>query len=397
MKTNRMKRMAAFVLAGSLLLSGMIGGKEADIAFAEGETPPVETTVSQDAAATTTVEKQLPSGIGIALMEGEAVDIDVEVGTTNVIPITMEQKGYLNLIRTDESEEQVKIAVVSTDRSESYVDEMVDADDETGACALTAGDYLVAISGDAAVTITLKAQYSAGVTLSIGRTNKLALMKHDSSSRFYAQFQAQKTGYLEVENKTRSKVSIGLTDLNKKSLSPAASLSGYSSKNHKDGKTKTGYGVIKGKTYLLYVKAASSVKTVSLATTIKNYNSIGGRSFKGAKTLKRGKKVYATLGAGEKASYFQFKKSSYGSRSITIKSLKNQGKLTMRLYYKEVSGKKKGKILPVKVGGSHKGFTNKAEYQSTFKIPANWPNRTYYIKVYNSSKTASGSYQMTLR
>ena len=63
MKTNRMKRMAAFVLAGSLLLSGMIGGKEADIAFAEGETTPVETTVSQDAAATTTVEKQLPSGI----------------------------------------------------------------------------------------------------------------------------------------------------------------------------------------------------------------------------------------------------------------------------------------------------------------------------------------------
>lgn len=397
MKTNRMKRMAAFVLAGSLLLSGMIGGKEADTAFAEGEAAPAETTVSQDATATTTVEKQLPSGIGIALMEGEAVDIDVEAGVTSVIPITMEQKGYLNLMRTDEAEEQVQIALVSTDHNDSYMEETVDAEDETGACALTAGDYLVTISGDTAVTITLKAQYSAGVTLSIGKTNKLALMKHSSSSRFYAQFKAQKTGYLEVENKTKSKVSIGLTDLNKKSLSPTASLSGYSSKNHKAGKTKTGYGVVKGKTYLLYVKAASSVKTVSLATSIKNYSTVGGRSLKTAKSLKRGKKVYATLGAGEKASYFQFKKSSYGSRSITIKSLKNQGKLTMRLYYKEVSGKNKGKILPVKVGGAHKGFTNKAEYQSTFKLPANWPNRTYYIKVYNSSKTSSGSYQMTLR
>lgn len=397
------KKVISSWLVVVLLMVSIVSGCPVSMTVAQAET-----TASADADASTEV---LPTGVGVALMEGEEVTVSFAKTTSVYIPVTMNKAGYLNVRRLDQSEEgadvldDITVAVLSgksfglASGEALLVEEKVSEMDETGAFFLASGAYYIKVTGALGTESVLRAVYSAGLVIDIGKTSKVSLGSHKAGKKFYMQFTASKTGYLSVENMTGSKVSVGLATEAKKGLSKTKSLSAYSSKNHKDGKTQTGYGVIKGKTYLLFVQAASSVKKASLKTSIKSYASVGGKSFASAKTLSKGKAVAATMGAGEAASYFKFKKSSYGRKYLMMDTsdLKNQGSISMKLYFKEVSGPKKGKILPVKVNGRHVGYTIKGEYKKRLNIPANWPNVTYYVKVSRGGASDSGSYKVTIK
>lgn len=396
------KKIISGLLAMLLVISTMPGF------FVSVTVAKAEETVSANAAASTEL---LPTGVGVAMMEGEEITVSFAKTSCVYIPITLDNAGYLNVYRSDKSAEDadilddITVSVISGNTFGSasgeavLVEEKVSEMDETGAFYMSAGAYYIKVTGVLGTESLLRAAYSTGLVIDIGKTSKVALGNHKASKKFYMQFTASKTGYLGIENMTGSKVSVGLATETKKSLSKKKSLSAYSSKNHKDGKTQTGYGVIKGKTYLLYVQAAASVKKASLKTSIKSYNSVGGKSFARAKTLSKGKAVAATMGAGEAASYFKFKKSSYGRKYLTMDTskLKNQGSINMKLYFKEVSGPKKGKILPVKVNGRQVGYTIKGEYKKRLNIPANWPNVTYYVKVSRTGASDSGSYKVTIK
>ncbi len=358
---------------------------------------------TQGAAATTeapvnAVEKTLGSGVGVALMNGEEIDIDMDSATVVYIPVHVSMDGYMTILREDESDSQAKLSMLSEDKKKYICEEdTVEADDDTGAFAVKKGSYFIKVSGEQNATYTLTVDLKAGIELTFGKKKSLVLGKHSSSKWFYMQFKAGKTGYLNVENRSSSKISVGICSTNKKSLSKSTSLLAYSKKNKKDGKIDAGYGIVKGKSYLLKVKAKSSVKKITIKTTVKGYSSVGSKKLQKASAISKGKTVYAALGAGEGSSYFRFSKTSRSRMTLTVNTLKNQGKLKLSLYYKEVSGRNKGKILPVKVGGKQIGWTQGSERENKLDIPSDWPNVTYYIKVSPQSKEASGGYRIKIK
>jgi hypothetical protein len=194
-------------------------------------------------------------------------------------------------------------------------------------------------------------------------------------------------------------VTVSICNADKKALSSGKKLTKYSKKNHDDNKTLTGYGVIRGKTYLLCLTAAKSVKKVTLKTALKSsYSSVGGKSYAKAQKLSS-KKIYATLGAGEGKSYYTFQKTSYSSKRLYIvtKDMSNQGKIKMQLYYKEVTGPNKGKILPVKTGNGAVTGSIKAETSYFYRIRSNWPKVTYYVVISGADAKSSGGYQIYLK
>ncbi len=343
-------------------------------------------------------EKTLGSGVGVALMNGEEIDINMDSATAIYIPVSVSMNGYMTILREDESTSQAKLSMLSEDKK-SYIceEETVAAGDDTGAFAVKKGSYFIKVSGEQNAAYTLTVDLKAGIELTLGKKKSLVLGKHSSSKWFYMQFKAGKTGYLNVENRSSSKISVGICSTNKKSLSKSTSLSAYSKKNKKDGKIDAGYGIVKGKSYLLKVKAKSSVKKITIKTTVKGYSSVGSKKLQNASAISKKKTVYATLGAGEKSSYFRFSKTSRRRMTLTVNTLKNQGKLKLSLYYKEISGKNKGKILPVKVGGKQIGWTQGSERENRLDIPSDWPNVTYYIKVSPQSKDASGGYRIKIK
>lgn len=403
MRTSRVKkRIMAFAvaMAMSLGLAVPLGGVTTQplIKSSAEETTTVATPEAETTTQAVAESVTMGTGFGVAIMAGENMTVSFGSASTVYIPIVVSEKGYLTIERKDESTDDIQISVLEKNKSTEVLKaEKVGGSEDTGAFAISAGDYYICVTGELGTDCVITAQMAAGVSMKIGKKTSLVLGKHSSSTKFYMQFAPAKTGYLELENVAGSKVSVSLCSSGKKAVSGTKTLSAYSSKNHKDGKTITGYGVIKNKTYLLCVKAASSVKKVSFKTSLKSYSSVGGSSFSKAKTLSVNKRVYATLGAGSKPSYFKFQKSSYSRKNVTVKTLRNQGKLRVRLYYKEVKGKKKGKILPVKVNGKQIGWTQSSEYQKTLKIPSNWPKVTYYLQISNENSKSTGSYQVIVK
>ncbi len=403
----KMKKVLAFALCYTLI-AGLVpygaNADEAGSANASSDASAEATTAASGDATTETAttedasseanEKVLGAGIGYALLDGESLDIDFAAAGAYYIPITFAEKGYLTVERTDASKDAVvNVSILNVSKDAISAGDTLEASDSTEQIELKAGTYYIKLTSETPAVITVKASYAAGLIFKTGRKNKYSLGKHKASTAFYLQYKATKTGYFSIENMIKNKINVTLLSDSKKAYTKVISIAAYSSKNHKNKKNIAGFGVIKGNVYIVKVTAPKSVKKLTLKGAIKAYSTLGGTAL-GNKAMKlKNKKTYKAtlepLAKSGKARYYTFKKTS--SKDITIhvstKGLKNQGSMKFYLYYKEAVGAKKGKILPVKIGGKHFGFSQKADKLSDMKIPSNWPNRTYYLKVYNTSKS----------
>ena len=356
------------------------------------------TAASADAATQAATEIIKETGFGYALMNGEKMQLDFAGASVVYIPVTVEQNGYMSLVRTDDNSEEIGVSVWDKDRKKEIVtEEMVEGGGSAGAFAIASGSYYIRLEATEELDCEIKCNMTTGIVMEPGVNQSLVLEKHTAKTKYYMEVEAAKTGLLTLENKGNSKVTVSLCSESKEALSAKKSIEKYTKKNKKANKNSTCYGVKAGEKYLICVSAAASVKKVTLQYTIKEYSSLGGSKYSSATALSKGKNINGTKYAGSAASYYQFKKSSYGRKSLTLKTYRNQGKLTLRLYYKEIKGKNKGKILPVKVNGKQIGWSQKGEMRNILKIPANWPNVTYYVRIANESKTASGSFQLNVK
>ncbi|MCR4716289.1 MAG: hypothetical protein K5656_03820, partial [Lachnospiraceae bacterium] len=344
---------------------------------------------SANASGEPLVETTLGSGLGVALLDGESLELDFSVADVYYVPVQFTGAGYISVSRTDKVKAKMNVSLLNAEKTSSSFDETIAKKESTEQFAVKATDYYLKLSSTSNSKLIIACKFNKGLLFSVG-TNKYNLGIHKASKAFYLEYTAKKTGYFAVENMTAKKVSIVLCNSSKKAYVKTISLAAYSSKNHKDKKTIAGFGVKKGVTYLIKLKTAKNVKKVSLKGSLTAYTTVGGKSFKKAKSLASKTTYKATLNPDSKPEYYTFKKTTMGTDldiTVSTKGLKNQGTIKVYLYYKETLGKNKGKILPVKINGKHFGFTEKADYTNYMKIPYNWPNRTYYLKVSNSSKS----------
>ena len=331
-------------------------------------------------------------------MNGEVMALSFATATTIYIPVTVENAGYMKIVRNDVSSETVTVSVLEEDKkTELVAPAKIESLEDTGAFAVGKGSYFIKVEGTKGEECEISLKMTTGVEMKQGKNTSLVLEDHTAKTKYYLELQAEKTGLMTLENRGSAKVSVTLCDENKTVLSGKKALQKYSKKNQKDKKNSTSYGVQKGNHYLVCVSAAASVKKVTLKYSIKGYASVGGNSFANAKTLKSGKTVSGTMAAKSGASYYKFTKSSYSQKRVELKTMRNQGKMKITLYYKEVKGKKKGSILPVKVNKKQIGWTQKGELKNTLKIPGNWPKVTYYLKITNVDAKSNGCYQLKVK
>lgn len=355
---------------------------------------PIPSAVAADATTMTDSE-------GAMFLDGEEVPLSFADSTKQILPISLTDTSYISITRTDSAAGALSAQIKS--RASSIIVPDVTyplaKDAPTDVIKLDAGEYYIVFEGVAGITCSVKSETTLGYPLTVGETVSADL---DSETVYYYQFVAEQNGYLSVENTTKAtKLSAKLVALDKTNLSKNNSLSKYSSSNHKKLKTLAGFGVMQGKEYLLAIQAERECEHVTFKTSMKYskkyYKTVGGVSYETAKTIKKGKTYYCTNAAGENPCYYTFKKKSYAKNMfLKTSTLKNQGSVKMLLFYKEVKGAKKGQILPVKVGGKQIGYSVKSEYKKSLKIPANWPNVTYYAVFKRSNGTASGSYKLKL-
>lgn len=338
---------------------------------------------------------------GMMFLDGEEVSLSFVESNQKILPISLTDTSYISMTRTDGTSGTLTAKIKSATSTIAVPDVTytLTKDVSSEVIELEAGEYLIVFEGTLGETCSVKSETTLGLPLEIGEK---VTANMDADTVYYYQFTANQSGYLSVENTTKAiKLSVKLVAADKTELSKNNGLSKYSSSNHKKLKTLTGFGVKEGKDYLLAVRPAEDCEGVTFKTAFKYskkyYKSVGGESYETAQTIKKGKTYYCTNAAGENPSYYTFKKKSYAQNMfLKTSTLKNQGSVKMVLFYKEVKGPKKGQILPVKVGGKQIGYSVKGEYKKTLKIPANWPNVTYYVVFKRSNAKASGSYQLKL-
>ncbi len=337
--------------------------------------------------------KTMSEGIGYAMLDGIDYDFDFSKYKTYYVPFKFEKTGYMTVKRVDASSDAIVSAtlLLANDYANQTVstDATLKAEESSDQIAVQADSYFLKLESDKPVTVTIGAYLASGLFFYNG-SNKLELGTHTASQAFYYEYKATGTGYFTIENMTKSKVSVALCNQDKAAVTKAVTLSAYSKTNHKKKKTIAGFGLIKGESYVIKVTAAKTVKSVTLKGALASYPTVGGVNLGEASFALTKKKTYkATSAALASPGFYRFKKSSKKKIYVTFntKGLKNQGTLDVRLYYLETKGTKKGEILPVKIKGKHFGFTQKAGYKKVMKLPANWPNRTYYLKVSNSNKS----------
>ncbi len=337
--------------------------------------------------------KTMNAGIGLAMLDGISYNFDFAKYKTYYVPFTFDKTGYLTVKRVDASSDAA--VDVTLFKANDYAvqpassNATLKAEESSEQLAVSADAYFLKIESDKPVTVTMGAYLAAGLFIYNG-SNSLELGTHAASTPFYYEYVATRTGYFTIENMTKSKVSITLCNKDKTAITKAISLTAYSKSNHKKKKTIAGFGLLSGEGYVIKVTAAKTVKKITLKGDIASYPTTGGDNLgESAFKLTKKKTYKATSAALAAPGYYTFTKSSKKKIYITFntKGLKNQGTIDVRLYYLETKGDKKGEILPVKVKKKHFGFTEKAGYKKVMKLPANWPNRTYYLKVSNSAKS----------
>ncbi|MBQ4232666.1 MAG: hypothetical protein II699_05245 [Lachnospiraceae bacterium] len=361
-------------------------------ATTEAATTAIEATTEASAESQSDT-KTMSDGIGYAMLDGIDYDFDFSKFKTYYVPFKFEQTGYLTVKRVDASSDAV-VSVTLLPANDyanqtASTDATLKAEESSDQIAVQAGSYFLKLESDKPVTVTIGAYLASGLFFYNG-SNKLELGTHTASQAFYYEYIATGTGYFTVENMTKSKVSVALCNKDKAAVTKAVTLAAYSKTNHKRKKTIAGFGLLKGESYVIKVTAAKTVKSVTLKGALASYPTVGGVNLGEASFALAKKKTYkATSAALSSPSFYTFKKTSKKKIQIIFntKGLKNQGTLDVRLYYLETKGDKKGEILPVKIKKKHFGFTQKAGYKKTMKLPANWPNRTYYLKVSNSNKS----------
>ncbi len=199
----------------------------------------------------------------------------------------------------------------------------------------------------------------------------------DYSKYMYFKYTAPKSGKLFVDLTNNTSGYITLLNSKKKVVSE----DGYSNSTG----SKAFFGVKKGKTYYIRVKASAYDELIGVLAKTTDVKEKSGSSRKKAVTLKAKKNASGTILAEEnKSDWYKIKNNKKKKLTITVEAY-TTGNYILTVY------NSKGK----KIGYSATIYSGKRSYTLTYGSSYGKANKgTYYIKLTRKDKKSNGSYKI---
>ncbi|MCR4717867.1 MAG: hypothetical protein K5656_11885, partial [Lachnospiraceae bacterium] len=129
---------------------------------------------SANASGEPLVELTLGSGLGVALLDGETLELDFSAADVYYVPVQFLGAGYISVSRTDKVKAKMSVSLLNAEKTSSSFDETIAKKESTEQFAVKATDYYLKLSSTSNSKLIIACKFNKGLLFSVG-TNKYNL------------------------------------------------------------------------------------------------------------------------------------------------------------------------------------------------------------------------------